>query len=263
MQIKIKKVNQSESHAHFFKGKGLKVEPTCVEIFIKDIQSFSLIKDPLSPEESSTVTTMVINNKTDFESLSSAILERFVSHLKEHYPNLERIVGYEEKDLDNLIKLNKVNEELLPLQEKHTLIPQLIKRINTNKLIIIENKIQALEQLNLFLQDTTEEQLGLFAAKISQLDERQHNVSDLIKAIGLFVVGSVIGLFFCSIASKSNDGQSSAAGFGFIFGVSSILGAIGGACDFGSLYLNNGEEDRHYPDKDKIVEIGSICSKMR
>ncbi|KTD40130.1 hypothetical protein [Legionella parisiensis] len=255
MRFKIEMSYQTNTNPHFFQEKTTtSLVPDCARVVVLDGKGPIAINDEVKESERAAVTTMVINNKTDFEKVSSTVLEKFVVHLKENYPNLKNIVDYNEKSLDNLIQINKLKEDIL--HKEHVLVPQLVQRICASN---SENKIQVLEQLNTFLQNATEQQLGQLENKISQLDQRQHYFSDLIKSIGSIVVGWSVGLRLLYIATSK---LTEATPHGLVLGLLGIAAGSAGGFAYGADFLNSGAEDIHYPENDKIADIGTICSKM-
>lgn len=255
MQIKIAMSYQTSTNHHFFEEKNTtSVVPVCVRVVVLDGDGPNAIHDELKESERAAVTTMIINNKTDFERVSSAVLEKFVAHLKNNYPNLKTVGGYNDKSMDNLIIINGLKENIL--QKEHALVPQLVQRICASN---SENKIQVLDQLNTFLQNATEQQLGQLEKKISQLDQRQHYFSDLIKSIGSIVAGWSAGLaLFYDVTRKMTPATGVGWGFSFIIiAAGSYFGH-----SYGVDFLNIGTEDVHHPENDKIAAIGTICSKM-
>lgn len=255
MQIKIEMSYQTNSNPHFFQEKTTtSLVPACAKVFVLDGDGPNAINDALKESERAAVTTIIINNKTDFERASSAVLKKFVAHLKENYPNLKTIVGHNDESLNNLIIFNSLKENILQKEQK--LVPQLLQRICASN---CENKIQVLDQLNTFLQNATNEQLGQLENKISQLDQRQHYLSDLIKSIGSTVSGWIAGLGLIYEVTRK---MTPATPFGWAFGLISIAAGSYFGHSYGVNFLNSGTEDIHHPENDKIAAIGTICSKI-
>jgi hypothetical protein len=255
MKIKIEMSYQTNTKPHFFQDKTTtSLIPTCGRVVILDGDGPHAINDEVKESERAEVTTMIISNNTDFERTSSALLEKFRIHLNENYPNLKTIEGYNEKSMDNLITINRLKEDIF--KKDHALVPQLVKRICASN---SENKIKALDQLNTFLQNATEQQVGQLENKISQLDQRPYYFSDLIKSIGSIVVGWSAGLGSLYIATrKLTEGTP----YGLVIGLGSIVVGSSKGYEYGIDFLNSGTEDSHYPENDKISDIGTICSKM-
>ncbi len=139
------------------------------------------------------------------------------------------------------------------------MVPQLVQRVCANNSIKEENKIQVLDSLNTFLQNATDEQLGQLENKIAQLDQRPYYFSDLIKSIGSIVVGWSVGLEALYLATSE---LNEATPYGLFSGLVSFgLGSLGGYF-YGVGFLNSDTEDIHYPENDKIADIGTIFFKM-